>query len=98
MAWGGESAAQLTTISLTIGADGDPAAGLAGDGMTPEKWRKFAISFVVFVIVASVLIYDQGGFASIGRAGAAILLIALVAVAVALYVFVRQKPDDSLHD
>lgn len=62
--------------------------------MTPEKWRYFGIAFVAFVLVASLMIYDQGGFTSIGLAGISILLLALAAVALLLYYFVKKAPDD----
>lgn len=62
--------------------------------MTPEKWRYFGIAFVVFVLVASLMIYDQGGFASIGLVGIAILLLAAAVIGLLLYFYVKKAPDD----
>lgn len=62
--------------------------------MSPEKWRYFRHAFVAFVLVASLMIYDQGGFSSMGLVGLGILLVALAAVGVAIYFFVRDEPED----
>lgn len=62
--------------------------------MTPEKWRYFRIIFVVFVIFAGVMIYEQGGFDSMGPGGLVILLLALAAVGLAIYFFVKDEPND----
>ena len=62
--------------------------------MSPEKWHYFRVAFLAFVIVASLMIYDQGGFSSMGLVGLGILLLALAAVGVAIYFFVRDEPED----
>ncbi len=62
--------------------------------MSPEKWRYFRIAFVVFAPVASLVIYDQGGFASLGLVGLGILLLAFAAVGFLLYNFVKDNPED----
>jgi hypothetical protein len=49
---------------------------------------------IAFVLVASIMIYDQGGFTSMGLVGLGILLTAFAAVAVAIYFFVRDEPQD----
>ncbi len=62
--------------------------------MSPWKWRYFRHVFVAFVLIACLMIYDQGGFASMGPGGLAILLLALAAVGLAVYFFMRDEPDD----
>lgn len=62
--------------------------------MTPEKWRGFRIALVIFAIVVTAMIYDQGGFTSMGPAGVAILLIAFAAVAYFIYLYLKKAPDD----
>ena len=64
--------------------------------MSPRKWRYFRHAFVGFVLVASLMIYDQGGFTSMGLVGLGILLLALAAAGVAIYFFVRDEPEDPL--
>ncbi len=66
--------------------------------MSPEKWRYFRIAFVASVLVASLMIYDQGGFRSMGLVGLGILLLAFAAVALLLYYFVKDKPEDPFQD
>lgn len=62
--------------------------------MSPDKWRYFRIAFVVFAIVASLKIYEHGGFASMDLGSLAILLLAFAAVALAIYFFVKDEPED----
>jgi hypothetical protein len=62
--------------------------------MNRKKWRSFRVAFVIFAIVASVEIYRQGGFASMGLGGLVILLLAFAAVALAIYLFVKDEPED----
>ena len=62
--------------------------------MGPEKWRYFRYTLVAFAFVAGVMIYEQGGFTSIGPVGVGIFLLALTASAFAIYLFVRDVPDD----
>jgi hypothetical protein len=62
--------------------------------MNPEKWRYFRVAFVAFALVASVAIYEHGGFSSMGLGGLAILLLAFAAVALAVYLFVKDEPED----
>lgn len=66
--------------------------------MSPEKWRYFRYAFVAFVLVACLMVYDQGGFTSMGLVGLGILLLALTAVGVALYFFVRDEPDGPFNE
>ena len=63
--------------------------------MSSEKWRYFRIAFVVFALVASLVIYDKGDFASLGLVGLGILLLAFAAVGCFLYYFVKDSPEDS---
>lgn len=63
--------------------------------MTPQKWRFFWILLVVFVVTASLMIYDQGGFRSMNPGGLGILLLAFAAVAAVIYFFVKETPDDT---
>ncbi len=63
--------------------------------MSSEKWRYFRIAFVVFALVASLSIYVQGGFDSLGLVGLGILLLAFAAVGCFLYYFVKDNPEDS---
>jgi hypothetical protein len=46
-------------------------------------------------MVASLSIYVQGGFASLGLVGLGILLLAFAAVGCFLYYFVKDNPEDS---
>ncbi len=62
--------------------------------MNREKWRNFRIALVVFALVASLSIYDQGGFDSLGLVGLGILLLAFAAVGFLLYNFVKDNPED----
>ena len=62
--------------------------------MNREKWRNFRIALVVFALVASLSIYDQGGFDSLGLVGLSILLLAFAAVGFLLYNFVKDNPED----
>lgn len=62
--------------------------------MTPQKWRYFRHMLIGFVFVASVMIYDQGGFTSMGLVGLGILLTAFAAVGIAIYLFVKDEPQD----
>lgn len=62
--------------------------------MSPEKWRYFRHMVIAFSIVAGLMIYEQGGFSSLGLVGVGILLLALLASAVAIYFFVRDEPDE----
>ena len=62
--------------------------------MSSENWRYFGIAFVVFALVASLSIYVQGGFDSLGLVGLGILLLALAAVGFLLYYFVKDNPED----
>ena len=66
--------------------------------MSSEKWRNFSIALVVFVMVAPLSIYVQGGFASLGLVGLGILLLAFAAVGCFLYYFVKDSPEDSFQD
>ncbi len=66
--------------------------------MSSGKWRYFRIAFVVFALVASLSIYVQGGFDSLGLVGLGILLLALAAVGCFLYYFVKDSPEDPFRD
>ncbi len=66
--------------------------------MSLEKWRSFRIAFVVSVLVASLVIYDQGGFGSMGLVGLGILLLAFAAIGLLLYYFVKDRPEDPFQD
>ncbi len=66
--------------------------------MSSEKWRYFRIAFVVFALVASLSIYVQGGFDSLGLVGLGILLLAFAAVGFFLYYFVKDNPEDPFRD
>ncbi len=44
------------------------------------------------------MIYEQGGFGSMGLVGFGILALALVAVGLALYFYLKDEPDDSIQD
>ena len=66
--------------------------------MSPEKWRSLRIAFVVSVLVASLVIYDQGGFGSMGLVGLGILLLAFAAIGLLLYYFVKDRPEDPFQD
>jgi len=66
--------------------------------MSPEKWRSLRIAFVVSVLVASLAIYDQGGFGSMGLVGLGILLLAFAAIGLLLYYFVKDRPEDPFQD
>lgn len=64
--------------------------------MNAEKWRYFGIAFVVFALVASLMIYLQGSFDSMQPSGLAILLVAFAAVGLLIYRFVRDNSEDPL--
>ncbi len=64
--------------------------------MNAEKRRYFGIAFVVFALVASLMIYLQGGFDSMQPSGLAILLVAFAAVGLLIYRFVRDNSEDPL--
>jgi len=64
--------------------------------MNAEKWRYFGIAFVVFALVASLMIYLQGDFDSMQPSGLAILLVAFAAVGFLIYRFVRDNSKDPL--
>ena len=66
--------------------------------MSSEKWRYFSIALVVFALVASLSIYVQGGFDSLGLVGLGILLLAFAAVGCFLYYFVKDSPEDPCRD
>ncbi len=66
--------------------------------MSSEKWRDFRIAFVVFALVASLSIYVQSGFDSLGLVGLGILLLAFAAVGCFLYYFVKDSPEDPIRD
>ena len=66
--------------------------------MNREKWRNFGIALVVFALVASLVIYVQGGFDSLGLVGLGILLLAFAAVGFFLYYFVKDNPEDPFRD
>lgn len=66
--------------------------------MSPEKWRYFRFAFVVSVLVASLVIYDQGGFGSMGLVGLGILILAFAAIGLLLYFFVKDEPEDPFRD
>ena len=66
--------------------------------MSSEKWRYFSIALVVFALVASLSIYVQGGFDSLGLVGLGILLLAFAAVGCFLYYFVKDDPEDPFRD
>ena len=66
--------------------------------MSSEKWRYFRIALVVFALVASLVIYDKGGFASLGLVGLGILLLTFAAVGFFLYYFVKDSPEDPFRD
>ncbi len=66
--------------------------------MSSEKWRYFSIALVVFAMVASLSIYVQGGFDSLGLVGLGILLLAFVAIGCFLYYFVKDNPEDPFRD
>ncbi len=73
-----------------------PIPAESGEVMNSTKWRYFRIAFVVFALAASLMIYEQGGFKSMGLGGLVILLLAFAAVGLALYRFVTNshKPQD----
>lgn len=62
--------------------------------MSPQKWRYFRHMIIAFSIVAGVMIYDQGGFTSLGLVGLGIVLLAFAAASIAIYFFVRDEPDE----
>lgn len=64
--------------------------------MNAEKWRYFGITFVVFVLTFSLIIFEQGGFDSMGPGGLVILLVAFAAVGLLIYRFVRGNSADPL--
>ena len=64
--------------------------------MSAEKWRYFGIAFVVFALVASLMIYLLGDFDSMQPSGLAILLVAFAAVGLLIYRFVRGNSADPL--
>ena len=66
--------------------------------MSRGKWRNFSIALVVFALVASLSIYVQGGFDSLGLVGLGILLSAFAAVGFLLYYFVKGNPEDPFQD
>ncbi len=66
--------------------------------MSPEKWRYFRIAFVASVLVASVMIYEQGGFQSMGLVGLGILILAFAAVGLLLYFYVNENTEDPFRD
>ena len=66
--------------------------------MSSDKWRYFSIALVVFAMVASLSIYLQGGFDSLGLGGLGILLLAFAAVGCFLYYFVKDSPEDPFRD
>lgn len=61
--------------------------------MTPQKWRFFRILLAVFLLTASLAIFVQGGFRSMGLVGLGLLLLAFAAVGVIVYLFVRGEPQ-----
>ena len=66
--------------------------------MSLKKWRYFRAAFVVSVLVASLVIYDQGGFHSMGLVGLGILILAFAAVGLFLYFYVKENPEDPFRD
>jgi len=62
--------------------------------MSPEKWRYFRIGLVVFALVASLVIYEQGGFAAMGLVGVGILILAFALVGLLLYYYVKDRSED----
>ncbi|MFB3078042.1 MAG: hypothetical protein ACE1Y4_08530 [Lysobacterales bacterium] len=64
--------------------------------MNAEKWRYFGITFVIFLLTISLMIFAQGGFDSMGFGGLAILLVAFAAVGLLIYGFVRGNSADPL--
>ena len=66
--------------------------------MSRWKWRNFSIALVVFAMVASLSIYVQGGFDSLGLVGLGILSLAFAAVGFFLYRFVKGNPEDPFRD
>ncbi len=66
--------------------------------MSCGKWRNFRIAFVVFALVASLVIYEKGGFDSLGLVGLGILILAFAAVGCFLYYFVKDSPEDPFRD
>ena len=66
--------------------------------MSPEKWHYFRTAFVVSVLVATLVIYDQGGFRSMGFVGLGILILAFAAVGLFLYFYVKDNPEDPFRD
>ena len=66
--------------------------------MSRGQWRNFSIALVVFAMVASLSIYVQGDFASLGLVGLGILLLAFAAVGFFLYYFVKDDPEDPFRD
>ena len=67
-----------------------------GEIMNSKKWRYFGITFVVFVLTFSLMIFEQGGFDSMGPGGLAILLVSFAAVGMLIYRFVRDNSEDPL--
>ena len=68
----------------------------SGEVMNSRKWRYFGITFVVFVLTFSLMIFEQGGFDSMGPGGVAILMVAFAAVGLLIYRFVRGNSEDPL--
>jgi hypothetical protein len=66
--------------------------------MNFEKWRHFRFAFLIFAFVAALVIYDQGGFQSMGLVGLGILILAFAAVGLLLYYYVKDKPEDPFQD
>ena len=64
--------------------------------MNAEKWRYFGITFVIFLLTISLMIFEQGGFDSMEFGGLAILLVAFAAVGLLIYGFVRGNSADPL--
>jgi hypothetical protein len=65
--------------------------------MSPNRWKQFRIVFVVCVVIAGVMIYEQGGFERLDtKGGIAIMILSITAVRYAIYRFVRglRNPED----
>ena len=62
--------------------------------MTKSKWQVFWIAFVAFLVVATAFLAEKGVFLEADIVVLALVLLLFALVGIALYFYIRSRPED----
>lgn len=64
--------------------------------MTKSKWQMFWAAFVVFLVIATHFLFKKGVFEEYSLVVLCFVGVQFVIVGIAIYFFIRDRPDDLL--